>query len=145
MGLQADNPSKPMELAKLTMVLPTHAEKHNVQELKYEENAAKWRNAYHNWISRVDPILGMFPDTCEILKVDKIIPYLDTSCYGNQALFLLISTKVDAYFHHKGFGDQALELIKTQCVNVTNVDKHHFHKSFPSLAILHEESATHFL
>jgi hypothetical protein len=45
----------------------------------------------------------------------------------------------------KGFGDRALELIKTQCTNVSNMDKHHFHKAFTSLAILHEESATHFL
>jgi hypothetical protein len=148
--LQAENPSKPMELAKLTKELLTHAEKHKVQELKYEENSAKRRNAYHNWIARVGPILGMFPETCEVLQNDAIIPYLDPSCHGNQALFLLISAKVDAYFRalirrHKGFGDRALELIKTQCANVTNVDKHHFHKAFTSLAILHEESATHFL
>jgi hypothetical protein len=39
--LQAGNPSKPLELAKLTKELLTHAEKHKVQELKYEENAAK--------------------------------------------------------------------------------------------------------
>ncbi len=38
--LQAENPSKPMELAKLMKELLTHAEKHKVQELKYEENAA---------------------------------------------------------------------------------------------------------
>jgi hypothetical protein len=148
--LQADNPSKPMELAKLMKELLTHAEKHKVRELKYEENAAKRQNAYHNWIAHVGPILGMFPETCEVLKEDEIIPYLDPSCHGNQALFLFISAKVDAYFRalirrHKGFGDRALELIKTQCANVTNVDKHHFHKAFTSLAILHEESAAHFL
>ncbi len=39
--LQADNPSKSMELAKLTKELLTHVEKHKVQELKYEKNAAK--------------------------------------------------------------------------------------------------------
>jgi hypothetical protein len=92
----------------------------------------------------------MFSETCEVLKDDQIIPYADPLCHGNQALFLLISAKVDAYFRalirrHKGFGDRALELIKTQCANVTNIDKHHFHKAFTSLAILHEESATHFL
>ncbi len=39
--LQANNPSKLMELAKLTKELLMHAEKHKVQELKYKENAAK--------------------------------------------------------------------------------------------------------
>ncbi len=96
------------------------------------------------------PILGMFPETCEVSKEDEIISYLDPSCHGNQALFLLIFAMVDASFRalirrHKGFGDRALELIKTQCANITNVDKLHFHKAFTSLTILHEESATHFL
>jgi hypothetical protein len=80
--LQAENPSKSKELAKLTKELLTHVEKHKVQELKYEENAAKRRNAYHNWIARVGPILGMFPETCEVLQNDAIIPYLDPSCDG---------------------------------------------------------------
>jgi hypothetical protein len=62
----------------------------------------------------------------------------------------LIGAKVDNYFqrairHFAGQGDKALAFIQSQCANVSNEDKSHFHHAFTTLRIKENESATSFI
>jgi hypothetical protein len=53
---------------------------------------------YQGWITRLHPILAMFPETASMLNQEDIIPFIPADCIGNNALFLLISSRVDNYF-----------------------------------------------
>lgn len=99
------------------------------------------------WISRLHPILAMFPKTTSVLKQEDIIPFTDSNCIGNKALFLLIGSRVDEYFQRaiqgfEGHGDKALKFIKSKCANITADDTHHFHHLFTTICIKESESAT---
>jgi hypothetical protein len=91
----------------------------------------------------------MFPETSEVIQGDKVIPFSDTNCVGNKALYLVIGSRVDAYFQRairkfEGKGDQALLFIKNQCASTTEDNAHHFHHLFTSIRIKENESATNF-
>jgi hypothetical protein len=79
----------------------------------------------------------MFPQTCNVIKEDKIIPFSDPNATGNKALFLMIAPQVDEYFQpaikHEGFGDKARLFICQRCASIDEADKHHFHQLFMSL------------
>jgi hypothetical protein len=93
----------------------------------------------------------MFPQTASIIQDDgNIMFYSNSNDFGNKALFLLIGAKVDTYFqralrHFSRQGDKALAFIKSQCINVSNEDKTHFHHIFTTLQIKENESATAFI
>jgi hypothetical protein len=79
----------------------------------------------------------------------KVTPFDDTDCIGNKALYLLIGSRVDAYFQRairkfEGKGDQALLYIKNLCASVYADDTHHFHYLFTSIRIKEQESATNY-
>jgi hypothetical protein len=91
----------------------------------------------------------MFNDTARLIQGEKIIPYQDTDCIGNKALFLLIGSRVDAYFQRairksEGKGDQVLLYIKNHCASTTADDTHHFHHLFTLIHIKEHESATNY-
>jgi hypothetical protein len=77
---------------------------------------------------KFQPILAMFPQTASVLPNDKVIPFTDPHTAGNRALYLLISSRTDSYFHHvikqfEPFGDKALELLQEQCAHISQEDK----------------------
>jgi len=91
----------------------------------------------------------MFSETSEVIQGERIIPFKDANCVGNKALYLVIGSRVDAYFQWairklESKGDQALLLIKNQCASTTADDTHHFHHLFTSIRIKENESATNF-
>jgi len=97
--LQNNNTNSKSQLAKLTKVLLTHSEKHKVTELKYEEQAGKRRLYFHNWLTRMSAIIKMFSQTAPVLDVENnIIEFDDPNCVGNQALYMLLCSKVDNFY-----------------------------------------------
>jgi len=60
-----------MQVAKLTKDLLTHSEKHEVPELKYEEQAGKRRLYFHNWLTRLSAVIKMFSQTASVLDADN--------------------------------------------------------------------------
>jgi hypothetical protein len=139
------------QLAKLAKDLLTHSEKHKVNELKYEEQARKRRLYFHKWLMQLAAVIKMFSQTAPVLDVDdKIILFLDPMCIGNQALYMLLCSKVDNFYrnliqHEHNLGDKALKLLKSYCASCTLVDKNHFHREFSSLRLINDETTTHFL
>jgi hypothetical protein len=127
------------QLAKLTKDLLTHAEKHKVTELHYEEQAGKRRLYFHNWLTRISAVVKIFSRTAPVLDANnKIIEFLDSTCIENQALYMLISSKVDNFYRNliqrqQDRGDKALALLKSYCASCTIVDKNHFHREFTNL------------
>lgn len=93
----------------------------------------------------------MFPQTASVIEDSGTIRFYENSNdLGNKALFLLIGSKVDTYFqwairHFAGQGDEALAFIKSQCANISNEDRTHFHHAFTTLCIKENESATAFI
>ena len=123
------------QLAKLTMDLLTHSEKHKVTELKYEEQAGRRWLYFHNWLTRLSLVIKMFSQMAPVFDVDNEIQlFPEPDCVGNRALYMLLC-----------LGDKALKLLKSYCASCTIVDKNHFHHEFTNLQIVNEESATHFL
>jgi hypothetical protein len=97
--LQNNNTNSKSQLAKLTKDLLTHSEKHKVTELKYEEQAGKRRLYFHNWLTRMSAIIKMFSQTAPVLDVENnIIEFDDPNCVGNQALYMLLCSKVDNFY-----------------------------------------------
>jgi hypothetical protein len=138
-------------LAKLTKDLLTHCEKHKVMELRYEEQAGKRRLYFHNWLTRIAAVIKMFSHTAPVLNAENdVIEFMDPTGIGNQALNLLLCSKVDNFYRnliqrHQDRGDKALALLQSYCASCTIVDKNHFHHEFTNLRLQNEETATHFL
>jgi hypothetical protein len=92
----------------------------------------------------------MFPQTSPIYHDNTIIPFNEPSCIGNQALFLLISAKVDNFYRNliRSFdphGDLALQKLLSYCANITTTDKTHYDHLFTTLRLSEFETVTHFL
>ena len=137
-------------LPKLTKELLTHAEKQAVSILKYDDNANKRRYNHQRWITGIKTVMEMFKETQGIIVSETIVPYQDPKCVGNQAVFILVNSKVDNYFKQvltrvPKLGDKALQLLQTLCANVTSNDRHHYHHLFTNMRITTSESVTHFL
>jgi translation initiation factor IF-1 len=135
--------------AKLAKELMKLANTYKVPELTFFDQAGRRRFGYQTWLNRLRPILAMFSETSEVIQGEKIIPFKDANCAGNKALYLVIGSRVDAYFQRairklEGKGDQALLLIKNQCASTTADDMHHFHHLFTSIRIKENESANNF-
>jgi hypothetical protein len=139
------------QLAKLTKDLLTHSEKHKVNELWYEVQAGRRRLYFHNWLTRISAVIKMFSQTAPVLDANNgIIEFTDPNCIGNQALYMLISSKIDNFYRNliqrqQNRGDKALSLLKSYCASCTFVDKSHFHREFTNLRLQSNETATHFL
>jgi len=120
-----------------------------VPELTFSDQASKRHFGYQTWFNKLRLILVMFPETSEVIQGEKIVPLNDANCVGSKALYLVIGSRVDAYFQRairklEGKGDQALLFIKNQCASTTADDTHHFHHLFTSIRIKEKESATNF-
>jgi uncharacterized protein YdcH (DUF465 family) len=137
--------------AKLAKELIKLANSYKIAELTFDVQASKRRFNFSTWFSKMQTILSMFPQTASVIQHDgKIGFYQNTNDFGNKALFLLIGSKVDTYFqrairHFAGQGDKALAFIQSQCANISNEDKSHFHHAFTTLRIKESESATAFI
>jgi hypothetical protein len=137
--------------AKLAKELIKLANSYKISELIFDVQASKRRFNFSTWFSKMQTILSMFPQTASVIQHDgKIGFYQNTNDFGNKALFLLIGSKVDTYFqrairHFAGQGDKALAFIQSQCANISNEDKSHFHHAFTTLRIKENESATAFI
>ena len=128
----------------------THAEKQAVSILKYDDNANKRRYNYQRLITVIKTVMEMFKETQGVIVSESIIPYQDPKCVGNQAVFILVNSKVDNYFRQvltqvPKLGDKALQLLQTLCANVTSNDPHHYHRLFTNMRKTTSESVTHFL
>mmetsp|Transcript_9593 Transcript_9593/g.13839 ORF Transcript_9593/g.13839 Transcript_9593/m.13839 type:complete len:224 (+) Transcript_9593:841-1512(+) len=115
----------------LEPLLRTHAEKQSVTILKYDDRASVRRYNYQNWISGIKSVTKMFKETQAIIGEDSIHLYETLDCVGNQALFILVNSKVDKYFKQvlkrvENYGDKALQLLQTLCANITSGDRHHY-------------------
>jgi hypothetical protein len=144
------NRNNPVNQAKLANELIKLADTYKMPELKFDEQAKKHRYNYHTWITKLRSILAMFSHTSSVLCDDEIIPFDDSECIGNKALYLLIGSRVDGYFQRiikqfEGKGDKSLELLKSQCANINALYKDHFHHLFTSIRIRDSESATSYL
>jgi hypothetical protein len=92
----------------------------------------------------------MFSKIAPVYDNEAIILFDDPSCVGNQALYMLITTKVDNFYRNMlcsftNHGDQALQKLSTYCANITATDSSYYHNEFTTLCIADNESATHFL
>jgi hypothetical protein len=135
--------------AKLAKELIKLANTYKVPELMFSNQAGRHCFGYQTWFKKLRPILAIFPETSEVIQGDKIVPFKDVNCVRNKALYLIIGSWVDAYIQRairklEGKGDQALLLIKNQCVSTTADHTHHFHHLFTSIRIRENESATIF-
>jgi hypothetical protein len=135
--------------AKLAKELIKLANTYKVPELTFSDQASKRHFGYQTWFNKLRLILVMFPETSEVIQGEKIVPLNDANCVCNKALYLVIGSRVDAYFQRairklEGKGDQALLFIKNQCASTTADDTHHFHYLFTSIRIKEKESATNF-
>jgi len=135
--------------AKLAKELIKLANTYKVPELTFTDKATRRRSIYQTWFTKLRPILAMFTETASLIEGEKVTPFDDTDCIGNKALYLLIGSRVDAYFQRairkfEGKGDQALLYIKNLCASVNADDTHHFHYLFTSIPIKEQESATNY-
>jgi hypothetical protein len=85
-----------------------------------------------------------------VINQEESTTYAKPDCIGNKALYLLICSRADGYFQRaiKQFerhGDKALAFVKTQCANVSALDKNYFHNMLTTMRIKESESATSFL
>jgi hypothetical protein len=92
----------------------------------------------------------MFPATATVYDNNSIVPFSDPSSVGNQALFMLITARVDNFYHNMlhsldGHGDKALQKLSSYCANITMIDKSYYHHEFTTLHLTENESATYFL
>jgi len=139
------------QLAKLTKDLLTHSEKHKVMELKYEEQAGRQRLYFHNWLTRLSAVIKMFSHIASVLDVDNnIVEFADPTCIGNQALCMLLCSKVNNFYRNliqcqHNHGDKALSLLKSYWASFTIINKNHFHREFTNLRTQNDETSTHFL
>jgi len=68
----------------------------------------------------------MFSQTAPVLDANNgIIEFTDPNCIGNQALYMLISSKIDNFYRNliqrqQNRGDKALSLLKSYCASCTN-------------------------
>jgi len=81
---------------------------------------------------------------------NTIVEFTNPTCVGNQALYLLLCSKVDNFYRNliqrqHNMKDKALLLLKSYCASCTIVDKNHFHREFVNLRIQNEEMPTGFL
>ena len=128
----------------------THADKHKIPELRYDVQAHKRRLLYHSWFTRLLPIIKMFPQTSPVYSDNNIVPFTDPSCIGNQALFLLLSARVDNFYRNlirpfDPHGDMALQKLLSYCANITTTDATHYDHLFTTLRLSDHETVTHFL
>jgi len=96
---------------------------------------------------RLQPILAMFSQTASVLPNDTVVPFSNPHATGNQALYLLISSRTDSYFQRsikqfEPFGDKALTLLQEQCAHISQEDKSYFHERLVGLKIRENESAS---
>jgi hypothetical protein len=136
--------------AKLAKELIKLANSYKIPELTFDVQASKRRYNFSTWFSKIQTILSMFPQTATVIQGGTVTFYKNSNDFGNKALFLLLGAKIDTYFqrairHFAGQGDKALAFIQTQCANVSNEDKAHFHYAFSTLRIKENESATAFI
>jgi hypothetical protein len=125
------------------------ANTYKVPELTFSDQAGKRRFGYQTWFKKLRQLLAMFPETSDVIQGVKIVPFKDANCVGNKALYLIIGSRVDAFFQRtirklEGKGDQVLLFIKNQCASTTADDTHHFHHLFTLICIKENESATNF-
>ena len=116
----------------------------------FHDQATQRRTSYQNWVARIKPILKMFSQTERVMSANSIIPYHYPECVENQALFMLISAKVDHYYRNlisrvEGFGDRDLHMLQDNCANITAMDTHDLHQFFMALRICLDETATKFI
>lgn len=99
---------------KLIKELLTQTDKNNIPELRFDPHPNKWCLLYTNWLARLLPIIKMFSKTSPVYDNETIILFDDPLGICNQALYMLITTKVDNFYwnmlhsftdHH----DQALQ------------------------------------
>jgi hypothetical protein len=150
--LDTENKSKDISLqAKLAKELIKLASSYKIPELTFDVQASNRRFNFSTWFAKLQTILSMFPQTASVIEDSGTIRFYENSNdLGNKALFLLIGSKVDTYFqwairHFAGQGDEALAFIKSQCANISNEDRTHFHHAFTTLCIKENESATAFI
>jgi hypothetical protein len=84
--------------AKLAKELIKLANTYKVPELTFTDKATRRRNQYQTWFTMLHPILAMFIEMAGVIQGEKVIPFEDVDCIGNKALYLLIGSRVDAYF-----------------------------------------------
>jgi hypothetical protein len=84
--------------AKLAKELIKLANTYKVPKLIFSDQAGRRCFGYQTWFNKLHPILAMFPETSEVIQGDKIIPFRDVNCVGNKTLYLVIGSRVDAYF-----------------------------------------------
>jgi hypothetical protein len=99
---------------------------------------------------RLQPILAMFSQTASVLPNDTVVPFSNPHATGNQALYLLISSRTDSYFQcsikqFEPFGDKALTLLQEQCAHIRREDKSYFHERLVGLKIRENERASSFI
>jgi hypothetical protein len=148
---QLTNSNEATLQARLAKELIKLANSYKIPELTFDIQASKRRFNFSTWFSKLQNILSMFPQTSSVVDDSgTIIFYSNSNDFGNKALYLLIGATVDNYFqrairHFAGQGDKALAFIQSQCANVSNEDKSHFHHAFTTLRIKENESATSFI
>jgi hypothetical protein len=93
----------------------------------------------------------MFSQTAPVSDADNtIVEFTNPICVANQALYLLLCSKVDYFYRNliqrqHNMKDKALLLLKSYCASCTIVDKNHFHHELLNLRIQNEEMSTGFV
>jgi hypothetical protein len=133
-----ENQGNSGSISKLTKEIIKLADTYKVPELKFDEQAARRRFNFQTWIMKLKPILAMFSQTAKVLPTDTVVPFDDPHHIRNRVLYLLICSRVDAYFQraikqYEPFGDKALILIQNKCAHISSMDKNHFHEAFTGL------------
>lgn len=78
----------------------------------------------------------MFSQKAPALDAEnEVILFQALICIGNQALHMLLCSKVDNFYRNliqreHSHGDKALQLLKSYCATCTIVDKNHFQREF---------------
>jgi len=82
--------------AKLAKELIKLANSYKFPELTFDIQASKRRYNFSTWFTKLQTILSMFPQTSNVIQDSGTIMFNPNSNdFGNKALFLLISAKVD--------------------------------------------------
>jgi hypothetical protein len=100
-----ENQGNSGSISKLTKEIIKLADTYKVPELTFDEQAARRCFNFQTWIMKLKPILTMFSQTAKVLPTDTVVPFDDPHHIGNRVLYLLICSRVDAYFQHQHRGN----------------------------------------
>ena len=118
--------------ASLRLSLLSSAKKVKLLMLHYKKNPLQMRQVFNYWFDDVCELLSAHQETEPLIGLhNKIIPFQNSDCPANKAVFSLLKVYCDNHFrvtlnNTPSLGDQALINLQKECASINEEDKNYF-------------------